>query len=175
MLSYYVNTATSGRDLWVLPPGAGAAARQFMSTSFQERSGQFSPDGRWLAYVSNESGRDEVYLRPFPGPGGQIAVSTNGGTQPVWARNGRELVYRAGSAMLAVDVQDGAALRIGPPRQLFDSDDFLLETGGVGGNPSYDISPDGQRSLMLGGSLLPTEVRVVLNWFEELKRLLPTP
>jgi hypothetical protein len=74
---------------------------------------------------------------------------------------------------MVVDVQTGASLRVGTPRVLFESEEFLLETGGVGGNASYDVSPDGKRFLMLVGTPVPTDVRVVLNWFEELKRLVP--
>jgi serine/threonine-protein kinase len=174
VLAFYKNNASGClRDLWTLPSAAGAAPTLFLGTPFQERSPRFSPDGRWIAYVSNESGRDEVYVRPYPGPGGQIAISTNGGTQPVWSRTTRELFFRSGTALMAVGFERGASLAPGAPRLLFQEEEFILEVGGPGGNPHYDVHPDGKRFLMLTGMPTPARAQVVLNWQEELKRLLP--
>ncbi len=137
----------------------------------------FSPDGRWLAYESNETGHDEIYLAPFnvTGPGGtkQISVGGSGGTEPVWARDGRELFYRNGDKMMAVAIETEPDISVGTPRLLFEGR-FL--PGPPWARRNYDISPDGQRFLMIQREqdLVPTEIIVVLNWFEELKRLVPT-
>jgi Tol biopolymer transport system component len=108
-----------------------------------------SPDGRWLAYVSNESGGYEVYVQPFPGPGRKWQVSTEGGTEPVWSRNGRELFYRSGRKMMAVDIATGPAFAAGIPKMLFDGDYARLTT--VFGGQNYDVTPDGQHFIMVLG------------------------
>ena len=101
---YSENHPTQGLDLWVVPLGGERKPSLFLQTPSNESAPIISPDGRWLAYVSNESGRFEIYARPFSGPGGKWQISTEGGTEPVWARNGRELFYRNGDKMMAVDV-----------------------------------------------------------------------
>jgi hypothetical protein len=135
----------------------------------------FSPDGRWLAYMSNESGRDEVYVQPFSvtGLGGTKQISVDGGTEPVWAPDGRELFYRNGDKMMAVTIVTDPELSVGTPRLLFEKR-FL--PGPMWARRNYDVSPDGQRFLMIQREqdLVPTEIIVILNWFEELKRLVPT-
>ena len=147
----------------------------FLQTPFSEAEPKFSPDGRWLAYVSDESGRREVYVQPFPGPGGKWQISTEGGTEPVWAGNG-ELFYRneSGDKMMVVDITTEPTFRAGNPRLLFEG----FYQGGIGGNRAfYDVTPDGQRFLMVKAGEQETEamqINVVLNWFEELKRLVPT-
>ncbi len=116
----------------------------------------FSPDGRRLAYSSNESARTEIYVQELPGPGGKIQVSSQGGSDPVWGRQGRELFYRSGDKMMAVDIPPAPGSQIGTPRVLFG-----------GGYTGYDVSADGQRFLMVksGGAAPPvTELNVVLNW-----------
>ena len=144
----------------------------FVQTSFDERDPDFSPDGRWMAYASDESGRLEVYVRAFPGPSGQWQISTGGGREPRWTSAGRELVYRNGQQMLVVDIRTrGDALEAGAPRVLFEG---TFEISGA--DRHYDVTPDGQRFLMLlpdarGSS--SSHVVVVQNWFEELKRLVP--
>ena len=134
----------------------------------------FSPDGRWLAYSSTESGRSEIHLMSYPGPGGKVQISTDGGTEPLWNRNGRELFYRGGNRMMAVDITTQPNFAAGKPRVLFEGQ---YEASLVS-DANYDVSPDGQRFLMLKGSqteeTAPTQINVVLNWFEELKRLVPT-
>ena len=131
----------------------------------------FSPDGRWLAYMSNESGRNEVYVQPFPGPGGKWQISTGGGTELVWARNGRELFYRNGDKMMVVDIQTQPTLAASTPRLLFEGSYERANNF----RPNYDVTPDGQRFVMIKGSeaLQATQINVVLNWFEELKRRMP--
>jgi Tol biopolymer transport system component len=137
---------------------------------------QISPDGRWLAYASDESGRREVYVAPYPGPGGKWLISSEGGTEPVWNPNGRELFYRTGDKMMAVDVSTQSGFSAGKPRQLFEGH-YLSNPLGFA-RPNYDVSADGQRFLMIKSveqeQAAPTQINVVLNWTEELKRLVPT-
>ena len=172
LLAFHENAPTTGLDLWVLSLSDPArAAQPFLRTQFNEGAPVFSPDGRWLAYVSNETGRYEVYVQPFPGPGGKSQISTEGGSEPVWNRNGRELFYRNGDAMMVVDIASQPAFVAGNPRVLFEKQYVAGNTNSV-----YDVSPDGQRFLMVketpqAGSA--TQINVVLNWFEDLKRLAP--
>ena len=145
----------------------------FLETPFGEGAPTFSPDGRWVAYVSNESGRNEIHVRPFPGPGERLTVSVEGGNEPVWSRDGRELFYRSGDAMMAVDVSTGPALNTGKPRRLFEKPyERTLALW-----PNYDVSADGRRFLMvktIGQEAAPAQINVVLNWTEELTRRVPT-
>ena len=133
----------------------------------------FSPDGRWLAYASDESGRTEIYVQPYPGPGAKWQISTDGGTEPQWNRNGRELFYRSGNRMMAVDVGTTPNLTVSKPKQIFEGEYEPTLVSAA----NYDVSPDGQRFLMLKAARVqdeaPTQINVVLNWFQELKRLVP--
>jgi serine/threonine-protein kinase len=141
-----------------------------LGTPFDEVSGNLSPDDRWLAYSSNESGRYEVYVRPFAGPGGRVQVSIDGGTEPTWSRNGRELFYRNGDKTMAVAISTEPSFKPSGPKLLFEG---RYRTDLPFSN--YDVTADGQRFVMVRaaeGSGL-TELHVVLNWFEELKRLVP--
>jgi eukaryotic-like serine/threonine-protein kinase len=146
----------------------------FLQTPFEEGAVMFSPDGRWLAYSSTESGRSEIYLMSYPGPGGKVQISTDGGREPLWNRNGRELFYRAGNRMMAVDITTQPNFSAGKPKVLFEG---KYEATLVS-DANYDVSPDGQRFLMLKRSqteeTAPTQINVVLNWHEELKRLVPS-
>ena len=108
------------QDIWVLRPDQAEKPAPFLETPFGEGAPAFSPDGRWLAYVSNESGRNEIHVRPFPGPGEKVTISAEGGNEPVWSRNGRELFYRSGDAMMAVDIVTGPVFAAGKPRRLFE-------------------------------------------------------
>jgi hypothetical protein len=155
----------------VLPLSGERKPRPFLRTPFSETGPQFSPDGRWLAYVSNESGRNEIYVQPFPGPAGKSQISTEGGTQPVWARNG-ELFYQNGNQMMAVETKTQPTFSAGTPRLLFG--------GPQQGGPAfgYTVAADAQRFLMVkatetGAAQDQNQIQVVLNWFDELKRLVP--
>ena len=128
-----------------------------------------------MAYGSAASGRNEVYVQPFPGPGGKWQVSNEGGEEPLWSRNGKQLFYRRGyNQVWMVDVQTGSGLPASKPHLLFD------QLGYARSNPirGWDISLDGQRFLMVKleetKSTPVTELILVQNWFEELKRLVPT-
>ncbi len=166
-----INRAT-GNDLWVLTLGGNQTAEPFLRTPASENNAHFSPDGHWLAYVSNESGRNEIYVQPFPGPGRRSAISTDGGNEPVWSRDARELFYRNGDAVMSVPITFQPTFAAGVPRLLFRSDFEPTGTGTAG----YDVSLDGRRFLMIQPSEPEppaTQVSVVINWLEELSRLVP--
>jgi serine/threonine-protein kinase len=173
LLAFFEVNPTTGVDIWVLRMG-DRKAQPFLRTRFNEAAPRFSPDGRWLAYISDESGRYEIYVQPYPGPGGKWQISTEGGTEPAWNPNGRELFYRSGDKMMAVEITTQLIFAAGTPRKLFEG---KYEPAPVP-IANYDVSSDGQRFLMLKSSdqelAAPTQINVVLNWFEELKRKVPT-
>jgi Tol biopolymer transport system component len=163
---------TTGYDIWVLRM-SDRKAQPFLRTPFNESNPRFSPDGRWLAYISDESGRFEIYVQPYPGPGGKWQISTEGGAEPMWNPNGRELFYRSGGKMMAVDIATQPSFASGKPRMLFEGQ----YSPAPGATPNYDVSPDGQRFLMLKPveqAQAATQIVVVQNWFEELKQKVPT-
>ena len=171
-LAFHQIEPITGGDLWVFHL-SDLRAQPFLQTPFFESSPQFSPDGRWLAYASSESGRGEIYVQPYPGPGGKWQVSTDGGREPVWNRNGRELFYRNGDKMMAADVATQAGFSAGKPSMLFEGR-YVPTPGNL---PDYAVSPDGQRFLMLKPSESANaaqQINVVLNWFEEVKQKVPT-
>jgi len=143
-----------------------------------ESNGEISPDGHWLAYQSNESGQEEIYVRPFPNvDGGRWQVSSGGG-QPAWARSGRELFYldSKSQSMMAVAIQTSPGFRSGTPQPMFDARPYYS----LGVSRSYDVSVDGKRFLMIKNAVasgergaIPATMTVVLNWFEELKTRVP--
>ncbi len=124
-----------------------------------------------MAYTSDESGRYEVYVQPFPGPGGKWQISTDGGREVLWNRNGRELFYRNGSKLMAVQITTQPNFSAGTPKTLFEGD---YQMRPAQSSPNYDVSADGQRFLMLKPVEQPQQINVVLNWFEELKQKVPT-
>jgi serine/threonine-protein kinase len=151
-------TAT-GFDIWVVSLESEKKPEVFLRTQANETDPRFSPDGHWLAYLSNESGRAEIYVQPFPGPGQKIPVSINGGTDPQWSSDGSELFYREGTKLMAVPVSMNRGFVVGKPQLLFDKRMTALS-----------VSPDGQRFLVV----LPTveqpltQINVVTRWAEEL-------
>jgi serine/threonine-protein kinase len=162
-----------GGNIFALPLVAGAQPQVRIKTQFHEWGPAFSPDGHWFAYVSNESGRDEVYVQAFPGPGPKIPVSTDGGTEPVWARRGKELFYRHGDRIVVVPVSTGVSVSLGNSRALFED---VFERGLPLGHVNYDATPDGQEFLMVKPGEQPTsavDINVVLHWFEDVKRTAP--
>jgi eukaryotic-like serine/threonine-protein kinase len=168
-----------GMDLVLLPLEGERRPRPLVQTPFDELNGEVSRDGHWLAYQSNESGRDEIYVRPFPNvDGGKWQVSTNGGTQPLWARNGQELFYESMGALMQVPLTVGSTFEAGTPRKLF-AVPSVVRALGLGLGRTYDVSADGQRFLMIkesgGADERPPSPRMILvqSWFEELKRLVP--
>ena len=172
LLAFSETTSTSTRDIWVLRL-SDRKLQSFLRTPFDEVSPAFSPDGHWLAYVSNEFGQNEIYVQPYPGPGGKRQISTEGGTEPVWNPNGRELFYRSGDRMMSVEIATQPTFSAGRPRVLFEGNRYLSDSILV---RYYDVSPDGQRFLMIRTNEpepAPTQINVVLNWFEELQRRVP--
>jgi dipeptidyl aminopeptidase/acylaminoacyl peptidase len=171
-----VSPETKG-DIYTLEMTGERKPRPFMQSKFDEGGPRFSPDGRWLAYCSNESGRNEIYVQSYPGPGPKIQISTEGGCDPTWKRTGGELYYREGDKMMAVPVTTGPAFRAGKPKLLWERH-YNQGTNSMCGAPgpsssNYDVTADGQRFLMVqeGEQDAPaTEIRVVVNWAEELKR-----
>jgi serine/threonine-protein kinase len=161
-----------GADLWTLAPG-GTVAPFLVDQPASKNGGQFSPDGRAVAYVSDETGRDEIYVRPFGSKGDAIQVSADGGTAPRWSPDGRELFYRRGDAFMAATVTSaGDTLRVEDARKLFEA---RAAAGRSLFQPAYSVSPDGRRFLvhLLDPRAIPTQINVVLNWFEELKAKVP--
>ena len=152
-----------------------------LNTTYSESAPAISPDGRWLAYESNESGRPEVYVRPFPAvDDGRWTVSTGGGTEPRWAPNGRELFFtnRSGGWMtpgvlMSAPVKAGSTFIAGQPTAVLKIP--------AGASAAYDVAPDGrflfhfQRSMREGEKAPRQEIIIVQNWFEELKARVPTP
>ena len=156
--------AKTGYDLWVLPLSGDRKPFPFLQTEFGERDGRLSPDGRWLAYDSNETGSYEVYVQAFPGKEGKWQVSAKGGDRPVWRRDGKELFYIAGdSKLMAVDVKTGVQFEHGVPKALFEAR--------TPGYASFDVAPDGKRFLLTNsleqGANQP--MTVVVNWAAGLK------
>ena len=152
------------RDVWVLTRGGDPAP--FVMTAYDEWSPAFSPDGGWLAYVSNESGRNEIYVQPYPGPGGKWLISTEGGTEPAWSPDGKELFYRRADQLLAVTVQTLPQFSASGPRVLFEGPYEVVE-----GARDYDVTPDGKRFVMVrsDGSEAPMRFYVMSSWFDELR------
>ena len=161
------NEGRDVRDLWSVRIGA-EPIRLHPPSPFVERGGSVSPDGKWLVFTSNESGRDEIYVQSFPGQGPKVAISSDGGIQPAWSRDGRELFYRQGDVMMVVPIGSDPR-RAGTPQRLFD---FPAVTYGVDRNKvEYDVAADGRvlavRSAARAGA---EEIRVVTNWLADRTR-----
>jgi serine/threonine-protein kinase len=176
-----VNEMGSLPNLLILPldTGAGHAPRPLIQTPAAEANGEISPDGRWLAYQSDDRGRSEIYVRPFPDiNGGRWQVSTGGGQTPLWSRSGDELFFRsADAAIMGVRVKSGPSWSAGQPMQLVRPGGYFQ--GNAAFPRQFDVSPDGRRFLVIkeaneGARQAPNQIAVVLNWQEELKRLVPT-
>ena len=140
----------------------------YLQSQFQERHPSFSSDGKWLAYASGESGREEVYVQRFPGPGEKVQVSTDGGAFPTWSRDGRRLIYEISDTLWAVDVTSSPTFRLGKAHVLYQGQIWNEAAG-----PNYALSPDGNRFVIVERNKDSTEsnINVVLNWNEELARL----
>ena len=163
--------STTGGDIWVRSLDESHKLSEFLKGLPYEGGPMISPDGKWLAYTSTESSRREIYVLPFPGPGGRkIQISTDGGSEPVWSRNGRELYFRNGNKMMAVDVSS-LPNTVGTARLLFDGQYTLSDTG----RPGYDVAADGRFLMVQPVEPEPpsTQINLVLHWFDELKRLTP--
>ncbi len=177
-----VRTVNLSFDIGVLSMEGDHEWKPLLTEKDYESQPSISPDGRWMAYMCNESGQDQVYVRPFPAiDKGKWQVSTSGGDSPLWSPDSRELFYRNGDAVMEVPVNMEPAFSAGTPRVLFQGKyvSFTPVLASVDSSP-WDISPDGKRFLMMkevaaegsaGGGL--RRINIVLNWFEELKQRAP--
>ena len=165
-LAYEITTTQTGHDIWIMPLSGDRKPQPFAADRFSEWSPTFSPDGHWMAYGSDESGRAEIYVRPFPGPGGKWQISTEGGDRVVWSRDGTELFYRNGSKLMAVPIDIKHGFTPGTPHLLWEGN--YLATGHY-----FDAMPGAKQFVFIKemeqthGAI---EINVVLNWFDELKR-----
>ena len=172
-LSFTEFAPKTGADMVMLPRVVGGGEERkpmvILRTPVNEGPAIFSPDSRWLAYVSSQTGRSEVYVRPFPEGEGRWQISVDGGSEPRWSPDGREIFFRGNGKFYSVDVTTSPTFKPGTPRVLFD-DRFRSQAPA----PDYDVSPDGKRFLMLsmpeGGSPSLAQINIVLNWFEEVKQ-----
>jgi Tol biopolymer transport system component len=152
-------------DILTAPLNDPTKVTPLLQTPAYEAGARQSPDGRWLVYVSNESGRNEIYVRLFRGAERRWQISTDGGSQPVWNPNGLEIFYRIGDRMMAVDITPaGTDLQLSVPRQLF-ARPYAYGAGITIAN--YDVSRDGQRFIMIRDDAAVGRLRVVLNWAAE--------
>jgi serine/threonine-protein kinase len=159
----------TGLDIWLLT--SRGEARPLLDTEYNEGGAAFSPGGRMLAYVSDETGQEEVYVRAFPGPSGKWQISSGGGNEPLWAPNGQELYYRNRDWMMSVSITSEEPFRVAKPRPLFEAH---YDDGGSA-YPGYDITPDGNKFVMIRSEHehVATQIHVTLNWFDELERRVP--
>ena len=169
---YHEDDPITKADLWVLPLFGDRKPMRLVGELFTETSASLSPDGHWIAYTSDESNDYALYVQDFPASGRKWRVSPGNGTAPRWRADGKELFYDRGGRLMSVDLtgsQPGREFRAGAPRELFSG---LLNLP----PHKYDLTPDGQRFLVLTTRTLeagPAPIVVVVNWQEELKRLLP--
>jgi Tol biopolymer transport system component len=162
--------ATSNIELWTLPAAGDRTPVSFMKPAFGVSNGQFSPDGRWVAYASNESGKWEIAVSPFPGPGGSWRVSNAGGSEPRWRRDGKELYYLAPDGkLMAVEVKPGPSFEAGTATALFQF--RRREPISSADLFSYDVSADGQRFLVNAemGEAAAVPLTAIVNWTAGLK------
>jgi eukaryotic-like serine/threonine-protein kinase len=173
ILAFSEQNTVSRRDIWTLSLDGERKATPVIKTPADESVPRFSPDGKWIAYVSDESGRPEIYVQAYPPAGQKSQISTSGGREPVWAPNGAELFYREGNTrMMVSDIKTTPSFSAAKPRLLFEGD----YEGPLASRPNFDISGDGRHFLMLkpvdhGKST--AEVKVTPNWIEEVRRRVP--
>ncbi len=162
-------------DIGMVRLDGSSGPETLVASDYAEHTPVLSPDGRWPAYVSDESGREEIFVRPFPELEPTTRLSTEGGAEPAWARGGTELFYRNFTKMMLVPIRTGTELLPGRPAELFEG---WYQMGDIQSAPNtnYDVSLDGKRFLMLrdvAGGHLDSRIQVVFNWHEELLRLVP--
>ena len=167
LLAFYELNEKSARDIWVWSV-RDKSSRAVLASPANERAATFSPDGRLLAYVSDELGQDEVYIQRYPGPGGRDVVSSGGGTEPAWSPNGRELFYRNNDQLLAVTIRTEPRIAADTPRVLFTGPYVATPVGA--GPRNYDVSPDGQSFVMVRrANSSEMHLHVIHNWFAQLR------
>ena len=168
---YVVLDPENGQDIWYLErkgSGDGFDSRPFLQTEFGESTSRLSPDGRLVTYVSNESGRFEVYVRPFPDGGGKWQVSTNGGASARWSKDGKELFYIEGATLMSVAVSTAAGFSAGAATPLFEHPGFYGTD-----STTYDVAADGQRFVLVedveSEEAGAPSIHVIENWYEEFR------
>ena len=184
LASFVTPSSPIGFDIGALSMEGDQKQASLLKEKYNEVQPKISPDGRWMAYTSNESGQNQVYVRPYPDvEGGRWQVSTGGGDSPLWSRDGRELFYRIGDEVVAVPIQTEPTFNVETPKSLFRGNyasvDFSILNLALN---AWDISPDGKRFLMMKdlqaasgtpATSFPRRLNIVLNWFEELKERVP--
>jgi serine/threonine-protein kinase len=158
-----------GVGIWVMRLDGDRKPQRLFATPAGESNGQLSPDGKWIAYQAPVSSRQEIYVAPFPGPGAKRQISTDGGTEPLWSRDGRELFFQSGDKFMSVAVAPGATFSASTPHVVHEGRFFKT----INGNTSWSVTPDGKRFLRLQ-QVVPdraiTHFELVLNWLSELKQ-----
>jgi eukaryotic-like serine/threonine-protein kinase len=178
-IAFMQRTQNGSNGIWVLPVDGDRKPTLFLESRFTLWYPELSPDGHWMAYVSNESGTPELYVQPYPGPGEKTRISTAVGFEPIWTANGREILYRSGTLdrqqFFSAAVRSVSPFQADAPRLLFEAKPGEYDS--TAPTRSWDVSADGQRFLMLrvvASTDKPvTAMHVVLNWTEELKRRVP--
>ncbi|HKK08126.1 MAG TPA: hypothetical protein VKA44_04515, partial [Gemmatimonadota bacterium] len=151
-------------DVMVRALAGDTASRPVAATRFVETQARVSPDGKWVAYVTDRSGAGQVVVQPFPGPGGQVQVSVSGGAEPVWSRDGKRLFYRDGRSVIAASVSTTGGFAITGRTELF-PDRYVFAQAP---HANYDVAPDGTRLLMIRSEETP-DYDVVYGWLSELR------
>jgi serine/threonine-protein kinase len=171
LLTFTESDPTTGSDIWVLSL-KDRRTTPLVQTRFNEHGPAISPDSRWVAYSSDESGQEEIYVQRFPEPGEKRQVSAGGGREPVWSRRGDALFYRAANRFMVVPVSRTETFLAGSAKLVTEGDYARSEMGGA---PSFEVSPDGQSLLLVRErrQSAPTAIHVILDWFEELKVKVP--
>jgi serine/threonine-protein kinase len=175
----YTATEPGSPSKVIILPLEGGNPQPLNDSKYAQGSPKFSPDGRWLAYCSLEAGKPQVFVQAFPGPGAKIQVSNDGGTDPVWKRDGSELFFRNGDSMMAVPISKGSGFTPGRPHELWKghfSHGMSTSCGPAGFSSSnYDVTADGERFLMIKDedqdSATSKQIVVVLGWADELRRI----
>ena len=155
----------TGLDIWTLGLEGESPAQPLLATDLNESQPAISPDGNWLAYVSDASGENEVYVTPFPVPNAPSKLSRDGGETPRWSPDGTKLFYRTATSLFEVSVETEPKLTVSDPTPFIAEGRYEL---------TFDVTPDGEHFVLIESPVLPTRITVVLNWFEELKRIVPT-
>jgi serine/threonine-protein kinase len=170
MLLFGRRNVTGAVGIYTISLDGRAKVQAFLQSTFNQSYPRFSPDGHWVVYTSNESGRDEIYVQPYPGPGGKWLISAEGGSYPLWARSGHEIFFRNDDKLMVIPVETQPAFKAGTSRMLFRGGNYVMLQ-------NYDVAPDGQHFLMIKEKEAPAsskEVSIVLHWTDELKRIVPS-
>jgi Tol biopolymer transport system component len=165
LLAYTVDTRSTRTDIWVRAMDGSSPPIPFLATEYNEDNPSISPDGKWIAYTSDETGTPEVFIRPYPVSGVAWQVSAGGGGNPLWSRDGRELLFTSGTKLISVPITTRPALQVGAPVEISD--------GGISTFRSrdFDVAPDGRFVTVRHASGAgQNEMRVLLNWDKELER-----